>query len=156
MTDPDQVVPLDIGCQPDVAVSGGVLVQTEYSTFLTFNAMSDSDEAPRDIGTALVEFQRCEITKFGYPNDEARPGDPRLREHVYGVYEVINSSWIRELTQTNRYMFPNTPDATESRHFVFLFHDTTFECVARGLKVEIVPGPYSAVFDRIRKRVVTE
>ena len=34
----DKVIELDLGCVPEAAISGGVLVHTDWSTFLTFNA----------------------------------------------------------------------------------------------------------------------
>jgi hypothetical protein len=76
---PDTIVALNIGIRPEAAVSGGMLVQTEQATFLTFNAMRPTDRMSpsggpylEDAGIALFEFQRCLLTRFGYPNDEAR------------------------------------------------------------------------------------
>src|SRR5690606_21194515 len=71
----ERVVELDLGCTPEAAVSGAILVQTEQSVFLSFSAMRPTDRmSPRgspyteDAGVALVEFKTCAVTKFGYPN----------------------------------------------------------------------------------------
>ena len=74
---------LKIGIRPEAAVSGAVLVQSEMSTFLTFNAQKDTDRPSpyggfytEDAGTAIVEFPMCLVTKFGHPNDEAAGAVP--------------------------------------------------------------------------------
>ena len=153
----DLVVKLDLGYTPEAAVSGAVLVQTEYSTFLTFNAMKFSDDGfYHDAGTALVGFSRCRVTKFGYPNDEALDGHPLAlkMQGAYDVYEVLNSSWVMQLEEQNRVSFPNT-GRWKSRHFIFTFHDSTFECLADDLKLEILNERYETTFERIAKRVVS-
>jgi hypothetical protein len=159
----DQIVELDLGIRPEAAVSGAVLVHTERSTFLTFNAKRTTDRVGpqgrpclEDAGTAVVEFKRCLLTRFGYPNDEARWAIPRFKGVAYGIYEVRNSSWIKEVVQMNRHAFPNTKDDYISKHYLFAFHDDTFECLADDLSLEMVNEPYEAVFDRIRGRVVAE
>lgn len=163
MAEQETITELDLGCRPEAAVSGAVVVQTEHSTFLTFNAMRPTDRMSphggpymKGAGVALVEFEMCAITKFGYPNDEAWSGIPRTRGLSYGIFEVHNSEWIRQLTALNRHSFPNTPDDVRSRHFLFLFHDSSFECIAAGMKLELVEGPYSNVFARITERVLAE
>src|SRR4051794_26368763 len=93
----DQVIELDLGFKPEPAVSGAVLTETEYSTFLTFNAVRRlSDGSVSRIGWAFIEFTRCIITKFGYPNDEALDGHPLRGKGLYGygIFEVLISSWI--------------------------------------------------------------
>lgn len=109
-----------------------------------------------DAGTALVEFKRCAITKFGYPNDEAWSGIPRTRGLSYGIFEIHNSAWIRELTTLNRHSFPGTPDDDRSRHFLFLFHDSSFECIADDMTLELFACPYKDVLARITERVLAE
>ena len=116
----------------------------------------DASGHSSELGVALIEFATCQITKFGYPNDEAWSVIPRTFGLIYGAYEVINSSWPHELVELNRHAFPNTRDSGDLRHFLFLFHDSSFECLAKDLKVEILPKPYSTVFDRIRQRVLKE
>lgn len=161
MAESESIIELELGCRPEAAVSGAVLVQTEYNTFLTFNAMRATDRMSPyggpfmdDAGIALIEFEMCSVTKFGYPNDEAWGGIPRTRGLSYGIFEVQNSKWIRELTALNRHSFPNTPDDVGSRHFLFLFHDSSFECIVTGMKLELFDGPYRNVFARITERVL--
>src|SRR5262245_7957695 len=73
----DYAVPFDLGCLPDAAVSGPLLLQTDREAFLTFTAVRIAPYGKRhDAGTAVVEIQRCHVTQFGYPNDEALAGHP--------------------------------------------------------------------------------
>ena len=154
----EQIIELDLGFRPEAAVSGAVLVASEFSTFLTFNAVKTSADGAglEDLGHAVVEFKACHITKFGYPNDEARWGIPRYQTTSYGIYKVKNSEWIPEIVRLNRYRFPDTPDDTTTRHFLFAFHDTTFECLAEDMQFELTKEPYEQVFARISARLARE
>ncbi len=154
----EYAVPLDIGFVPEAAVSGPLLLQTEWATFLTFNAMRKlPDGIYHDAGHAIVEFEMCDQTRFGYPNDEALPGHPLYSRGLggYGIYEVMNSRWVRQIVEQNRVSFPETPDSTQ-RHFIFTFHDSTFECVAQSLRADLSDKPYAEVFADIAKRVLDQ
>jgi hypothetical protein len=151
----EYAAPHDIGFEPEAAVSEPVLLQTDDAAILTFSAVRVSPDRTReDAGYGIVEIDQCSQTKFGYPNDEALPGHPLYERGLcaYGVYEVRNSSWVRLMTKQNRVAFPNTPDSTQ-RHFIFTFHDNTFECVARGLRASLSARPYAEIFEEVRKRV---
>lgn len=161
----DDIIELDLGVTPESAVSGAVCLQTEAATFLTFNALRATNRPfpyggffMEDAGTAVVEFTGCAVSRFGYPNDEARSGIPQYRDLSYGIYEVRDSSWVADLLRVNRFQFPNTSDEwiKRNRHFLFTFHDDTFECIARGLELEVVNEPYAATFERIRRRAFRE
>jgi hypothetical protein len=157
----DNIVELDLGIRPEAAVSGAVCLQTEARTFLTFNAMRPTNRMSphsgpslENAGTAIVEFKRCLVSRFGYPNDEARWGIPRYKGVSYGIYEVKDSTWIKEVVRLNRYCFPETKDDYVRRHFLFAFHDDTFECLADDLTVEVVKEPFPVIFERIRRRAL--
>jgi hypothetical protein len=75
---------------------------------------------------------------LGAPNNEALSGHPLYSRGLgyYGIYEIIESSWIRSLERMNRVHPSHKPRHFEElRHFVFTFHDDTFECVARGVEL---------------------
>ena len=126
--DRNRIVEVDLGVRPEAGVSGAVLLQTEENAHLLFNAS--------DGGLAIVQFTRCLLTRFGYPNDEARWGIPRYARTSYGIYEVESSTWIEEVVRLNRLRFPNTRDDYVKKHYLFAFHDSTFECLADGVKIE--------------------
>lgn len=160
----DEIVELDLGVTPNAGVSGAVCLQTERATFLTFNALRRTDrtgpfgEVYDDAGTAVFEFKRCLLSRFGYPNDEARFGIPRYKDVSYGIYEVRQSSWVKDVIRQNRFQFPDTSDdwIQRKRHFLFAFHDDTFECLADDFSMEVANEPYSAIFERLRRQAFGE
>ena len=157
--DRDKVIPYGIGFEPEAAVSGPVLLQTDYRAFLTFNAVKMISHGTRNTaGTGIIELIKCHATKFGYPNDEALPGHPLYLQGLtcYGVFEVLGSSWIRQQTEQNRVSFPNTPDDSASRHFVFTFHDSTFECIAADLQASLSAEPYHEIIARITQAILSD
>lgn len=155
----DQVIEVKLGFTPESAISAATLVQTEYSTFLTFNAMRRKPDGYNEpIGTALMEFINCLQSKFGLPNDEALPGHPLRSKgiYAYAMYEVLNSSWVEQLAEQNRVKFPTTTNFDSFRHFILTFHDSTFECVAADFSREVFDGTYEELFGRIGERVMSE
>jgi hypothetical protein len=151
----DKVVRFDIGFEPEAGVSGPVLLQTDDYVFLTFNAVRMTSAGKRGtVGIGIIELERCCVTKFGYPNDEALAGHPLYKRglQAYGVFEVLGSSWIQQMTEQNRVNFPNTSDS-EQRHFIFTFHDSTFECVADSLQATLSIEPYEQISRQISQRV---
>lgn len=135
----EKVVPLVTDIKPEASVSGAQLLTDEYNTILSFNALRlMPDGFCHDAGCAVVRFEACSVSKFGYPNDEAWSGIPRTRGLGYGCYEVLNSPWNAEICELNKYSFPKSVPSTD-RHFLFLFHDSSFECLARDFKLDVVP-----------------
>ena len=147
----ETVVRLELGYEPEAAVSGAFLIQDEYDAFIVFNAMKIENGARIDAGRAVVELVRCLATKFGYPNDEALGGHPLYSRGLgaYEISEVMNSKWIDEQIRQNRVNFPETPNNTWKRHFVFTFHDSTFECLAADIKIEITTEPFADTLARL-------
>jgi hypothetical protein len=108
---------------------------------------------------ALVEFTRPRAHYLGPANDEAFDGHPLAARGLepYGAFEVRESSWIRELERRNR-VHPNNDAGryAELRHFIFTFHDSTFECIARGLRVSLHDGPLLSVVTEMTRRLAGE
>lgn len=160
---PDEIVELEFEITPDAGVSGAVVVQNEHMTILMFNAKRSTGKESRyggrhldAAGIAVVEFQRCLLTRFGHPNDEARCGIPKYVGCSYGIYEVRDSSWIKAVVAANRHSFPATTDDYVRRHFLFAFHDSTFECLADDLSIHLVEQPYHELFAGITDRVLDQ
>lgn len=153
----DEVVRYDIGFEPEAAVSGPMLLKTDNSTFLTFNAVRMKEDKRETAGTGVIEILGCSITKFGYPNDEALGGHPLAKKGLrsYGVFEVLRSSWVRAKTEQNRVCFPRTPDSKQ-RHFVLTFHDSTFECIADDLRPTLSTEPFEQILRQISTRAIQE
>jgi hypothetical protein len=105
------------------------------------------------MAVACVGFKRPSAHMFGPPNDEAFSGHPLATRglHPYGVFEVHDSSWIRKLERMNSvHPCHNRERFLQGRrHFVFAFHDSTFECVAGGLEVEVFRGSMRSALSRM-------
>ncbi|OGZ11887.1 MAG: hypothetical protein A2942_01845 [Candidatus Lloydbacteria bacterium RIFCSPLOWO2_01_FULL_50_20] len=89
---------------------------------------------------ALFSFNYTRMHMFGLPNDESLDQHPLssrgLRGH--GAFEVKNSSWVRRLEKTNKNYRQHAPERYDSlRHFIFTFHDNTFECLAEDYTLSI-------------------
>ena len=152
----DEFKELDLGFTPDSGVPNPVLLQTDYSAALVFGAREKlSDGKPSEVvGNAVIQFERCHLTKFGYPNDEASAGIPRYKDLTYGAYEVLESSWIDEEVQLNKHAFPETPRLVDARHFVIAFHDRIFECLADDMQTEFNHELWEQLWVRVYQRVL--
>lgn len=108
---------------------------------------------------ALIRFQWSSAHMFGPPNDEAFSGHPLAARGLrpYGIYEIRDSSWIRRLERMNSVhpRHDRTRLLEHLRHFVFAFHDTTFECVARGFDSEVFRGSRRLALERIAAELAT-
>ena len=85
------------------------MLQNDRTTFLTFNALKvESDGSWSNAGTAIIEFDLCLWTTFGYPNDEALAGHPLYGRGLfaYGIFQIHNSHWVKRKTEQNRVSFP--------------------------------------------------
>ena len=55
--------------------------------------------------------------------------------------EIAASSWVRALEQMNAVHPYHRPETfSDYHHYIFAFHDSTFECVARAFTVEVHHG----------------
>jgi hypothetical protein len=169
--DEERVVELKVGCHPEAAISGAMLLQDESAAFLLFNAMSDelnADGCYEDLGTAVMEFKGCCRTLFGGPNDEALPEHPLwhkgLADRGYDICEVLNSSWAKEVMGRARRSaeriwgsrfekaYQNVDWST--RHFIVTFHDSTFECLADDFVLTVHKAPFAELLGRISQRLM--
>jgi len=104
----------------------------------------DSEGKP----VARVRFQNPYAHMFGPPNDEAFSGHPLASRGLapYAAWEVRASSWIRQLARMNAVHPSHDPKRFERyRHFIFAFHDTTFECIAASYVITIERGSVASV-----------
>jgi hypothetical protein len=130
--DRDQVVAFGDAPQPSPGVSMPIVVANDVGLLLLYAVAPDGAEL------VVLKFTRDYAHFFGPPNDEAFAGHPLAPRGLlpYGVFEVIDSSWIRALERMNRiHPLHNKDRFRRLRHLVFTFHDNTFECIAEGVVV---------------------
>jgi hypothetical protein len=113
------------------------LDQTSGGSSAGATALSDATTvAP----CALFSFTYTRIHFFGLPNDEALNAHPLsgrgLKAH--SAFEVKNSSWVYQLEKmTPRYREHDQERFEALRHFIFTFHDSTFECLAEDYHLSV-------------------
>jgi hypothetical protein len=146
----DQVVELDLGVRPSPAGSGELLLHTDGSDAFLVLLVSGRDGTR--VGPAIVTFQGCRQLVFGYPNDEAQRGDPRLKGLGYGFFEVCDSPWPRRLESYNRQAFPTRTVQRPLRHFGVCCHESLGEFLAADIHVEPWRDPFEdAVGEALRR-----
>jgi hypothetical protein len=109
--------------------------------------MMVAEHTPRR-NCALIRFEHAYAHIFGPPGDEAVQGHPLapLGLRPYSAFEVANSPWIRGVERMNSVHPSHQPEFfAPFRHFIFVFHDSTFECIARGFEVSIHTGSVAGV-----------
>jgi len=100
---------------------------------------------------ALVIFIHAYAHMFGPPNDEAFGGHPLASRGLgpYRAHEVRDSSWIRRLERMNAvHPYHRAERFARYRHFVFAFHDTSFECITEAFSVAVHTGSVAEVLKR--------
>jgi hypothetical protein len=94
---------------------------------------------------AIVEFEMVTAHTLGPPNDEAFAGHPLAARGLkpYTAFRIDESSWLRGLERMNRVheYHDRKRFMTDKNHYVFAFHNSIFECVARCFTVNSHPGP---------------
>jgi hypothetical protein len=102
---------------------------------------------------AVVRFRWPSAHMFGPPNDEAFSGHPLAARGLrpYRVFEVQQSSWIRSLERMNSVHPGHNRERflKGRRHYIFAFHDSTFECIAEGFAFELVRASMRTVIGRM-------
>ena len=90
---------------------------------------------------AVIEFEGCECSKMGTPNDEVLHGHPLYGKGLSfgGAMSIQNSKWITELERINSVHQLYKPAKWQKlHHYILPFQDCTFECVASGFKAQTV------------------
>ena len=107
---------------------------------------------------ALVGFEHCMSARFGSPNDEVFEGHPLDGKglEAYSAQEVKNSRWIRELESINSvHRMYKAEHWQDLNHYVFWFHDSTFECVATSFSVETYQESIPEMLVRMSNRLLS-
>lgn len=161
--DQDGVIELDDVPEPDIGAPLPHLVCAENRLVLAYHATEPDPDwdgtyvkivGPETEGTvAIVTIQQPYAHMFGPPNDEAFHGHPLASRGLrpYAAFEINRSSWLRGLERMNSVHPSHNRERFLSRwkHFVFAFHDSTFECIAQSFSFEVVRGSMSSVMPRM-------
>ena len=163
----DKVIELKNIPQSSVGVPMPIVLSDEHHTLIAYlldyepnwNNPTSADFERIGEPIAIVEFNFRHSLMFGSPNDEAFNGHPLYERGLrpYKVFEIENSSWIRSLEQMNSVHERHNPVGFEKyKHFVFAFHDSTFECVAESFDVSIHEGSLKSAVTEMQKKLFSK
>jgi len=163
----DRVIELHDAPRPDIGAPLPLILCDEGHLLLAY-LVSEPDPkwdgsyatgvSPESEGMAVacVRFHWPSAHMFGPPNDEAFSGHPLASRGLqpYAVFEIGDSSWIRKLERMNSVHPRHNRERflAGRRHFVFAFHDSTFECVAEGFESEVFRGSMRSALTRMAAR----
>jgi len=172
LMDGEEVRPLDLGMRWDVGAPLPFLLQNEKRAFLAFylNAADPTWDgttvevvdpaAARPAPIGIIAWQGCWGAVLGPPNDEVIKGH-RLWRHglkdikPYGAAEVLNSAWIADLERVNRVHPHHNPARFAAlHHYILMFHDSTFECLAEKHSVQRTVDSMPAVLVQLVQQLV--
>jgi hypothetical protein len=166
----EHAVPLDFPVKWDAGCPLPHLLCNDYRALLAFivrepkrgwdgssvEIVSPTDEIARPL--ALVEFAPCFVAKLGAPNDEVLDGHPLQGRGLesYTAQKVVNSRWLAEIEAINKvHRCYNPATWRERNHYVFWFHDTTFECIAKSFEVEVYQESVASMLSRMCQRLLS-
>jgi hypothetical protein len=144
--------PLDFPVTWDTGAPSPHLIKNDYRTYLAFLVnevdphwdgiyIKAKNPNAKFVQTlALVTFQGCSSAKLGSPNDEVFEGHPLAGKGMdgYSAQIIENSPWIAEVEAINKVHTQYNPERWRNRkHYIFWFHDSTFECIADSFTVEL-------------------
>lgn len=133
--------------QSSVGAPCPVILSDEHNLFVAYY-MQEQSEGFEFEAIGLVKFKGFHSYKFGAPNDEAFQGHPLSENGLepYGTFKIQNSTWVQELCKQNS-VHPYHSDEIFRNliHFVWSFHDTTLEVVAKSYEFSLHQGSPSSV-----------
>lgn len=109
------------------------------------------------VSLALVEFKSCSIAKLGAPNDEVFHGHPLNGKGLecYAPLVVKNSKWLEEIKAINKvHSYYKEEHWFNRNHYLFGFHDSTFECIAGTFEVSLYNTNMASLMEVICKKML--
>ena len=156
----DKVIEIRTVPQSSVGAPSPIILSDEHRILLAYIIQAPAEsslEQAEGEDFALIEFQRYRSFMFGAPNDEAFSGHPLASRglHPYACFQIEASSWIRQLERMNSVHFGHDPTRfARYNHYVFAFHDSTFECVAENFTVSEHCGTLETLVTVMQRRLI--
>ncbi|ULO08532.1 hypothetical protein H1230_06915 [Paenibacillus sp. 19GGS1-52] len=148
----------DVGAPIPQVISSG------YQTYLIYYIGEASDDwdginvkvidpdSNEVLPIAVVKFNGCYAYKFGGANDEVMYGHPLYKKGLkfYSAHKVINSKWIKAEEKINSIHDYYKPERWKDRiHYLLLFHDELFECIADGYEITMYKESIESVLFKV-------
>lgn len=163
-------VPLSLPVRWDVGAPLPYVFSSDYKAFLTFFLRDDPDpkwdgksvtirrpDSGSPAGLALIEFEQCLLFKFGAPNEDVQKNHPLEGRGAksYTAQQVINSEWLAEVGDLHGANEDgNSALMRPFNHYILWFHDSTFECIAKSIKIELCNTSMPELMQVVCERLV--
>lgn len=130
--------------EPEMGAPLPMAISSEYNLSICYNQakmswhtdkiMTDADIAKSPDLVAILRFENPHVWKFGAPGEDGQSIHPLVEAGLMSFYafEVKNSHWMKRL-----FSGENT-----NKHFMILFHDSTFEIIADNYSVHFLESEY--------------
>jgi len=103
------------------------IVSSQQTLFLFLEENNETIEA--------LNF-RFKVYKYGYPNDEVGLTSKISGVEIYGISQVINSDWIKELMINNRSHSKHSDSFYSNlKHYIIRFKDVTLEVISQNYEI---------------------
>lgn len=139
--DQDQVTVLIDAPKPASSSTDPILMAQEDILLLSYYLQDNGGASFGADEVAMLTFHGVLSHMFGLPNKSVLSGHPLASRGLepFGVYTVTNSSWLRALEQVHSVHERHDPKIFMrlKNHYIFTFHDSTFECIAEGFKYDL-------------------
>lgn len=162
--DQNQVVKLQGVPRASVGAPLPFVVSGEHTTILTYYIENTPENLEgmavrmRDTEiegelVAVVQFSHCFSHLLGLPDEITLHTHPLTQYGLtsHGAYVIENSSWVNQFKQMSTTHPYFSSVFLDLKHFIFTFHDSTFECIAENLDVWLHQGPIRSVVPHMIK-----
>ncbi|MFC4777307.1 hypothetical protein ACFO9Q_10985 [Paenibacillus sp. GCM10023252] len=131
-------------------------IEEESQDWDGINVKVMDSNANEELPIAVVEFKGCYAYKFGGANDEVLYGHPLYKKGLkfYSAHKVINSNWIKAEEKINSVHDYYNPEPWRDRiHYLLLFHDELFECIADGYETSVYRESFKTVLSKVLNKM---
>lgn len=139
--DQDKVEVMKDAPHPASSATDPVMMAEEDILLLAYYVVGPPGPSFGADEVAVLTFQGALAHMFGMPNDKVLKGHPLAGRGLepYRLHEVHNSSWLRALERIHSVHDRHDPEIfmRDKKHYIFTFHDSTFECIAEGFSYDL-------------------
>jgi hypothetical protein len=114
-------------------------------------------DATRTSSAARTTKSSAGIAGAGHESSRAQVPLYGKGLEAYRAHEVRNSRWLAAEQATNSvHRGYNAASWQDTKHYLLMFHDDCFECLAKGYKVEVVNCSFREAVNRVVERLFEE
>jgi hypothetical protein len=117
------------------------VIASEAELKISFYSLDERDFT-KDISAIqekiTLQFKPCLNFRMGTPGSETIYGHPYYESGITtgGFYELKDSDWINQLMKIDQvHPYFNLSKWKKYKHYILVFHDSLFECIASDFEI---------------------